>query len=122
MTTPSYSTKKRLVVIFFSVTIIVFVLVIRLGFWQIVRGEDLKKEALEQWTKGIEIKAKRGVIYDKNGKKLAMSISAYTVWARPADIKEPEKTAKLVADILNLDEKTVYDKITKNQRTEKIKQ
>lgn len=122
MTTPSYSTKKRLVVIFFSVTIIVLVLVIRLGFWQIVRGEDLKKEALEQWTKGIEIKAKRGVIYDKNGKKLAMSISAYTVWARPADIKEPEKTAKLVADILNLDEKTVYDKITKNQRTEKIKQ
>ena len=100
-----------------------FILLIgRLGFLQIVRGEELKKGALEQWTKGITIKSKRGIIYDRNGKKLALSISASTVWASPPDIKDPEKTAKEVARVLNLDEEYVYEKITKRVGTEKIKQ
>lgn len=102
---------------------LLFILLIgRLGFLQIVRGEELKKGALEQWTKGITIKSKRGIIYDRNGKKLALSVSASTVWASPPDIKDPERTAKEVARVLNLDEEYVYEKITKRVGTEKIKQ
>lgn len=122
MPAPSNKTKKRLVFIFFSVSFIVFLLILRLGYLQIVKGEELKKGALEQWTKGIEIKPKRGVIYDRNGKKLAMSVSSYTVWSSPADIDKPKETAKIVAEILKMDEKEVYEKITKNQRVEKLKQ
>ena len=58
MATPSNTSKKRLVFIFVVVLIIIFALIIRLGYIQIVTGEELKKGALEQWTKGIEIKAK----------------------------------------------------------------
>ncbi|NMB26741.1 MAG: PASTA domain-containing protein [Tissierellia bacterium] len=122
MATPSNTSKKRLVFIFVVVLIIIFALIIRLGYIQIVTGEELKKGALEQWTKGIEIKAKRGVIYDRNGKKLAISVSSYTVWASPADIEEPKKTAKAVAEVLDMDEEIIFGKITKEQRTEKIKQ
>lgn len=104
------------------VMILYVALIGRLGFLQIVKGEELKKGALEQWTKGITIKSKRGIIYDRNGKKLAMSVSASTVWASPPDIKDPEKTAKEVARILNLDEDYVYQKITKKVGIEKIKQ
>ena len=89
---------------------------------QIVKGEELKKGALEQWTKDIEVKAKRGIIYDRNGKKLAISISSYTVWCSPADIKDAKNTAEVVAKTLNMDEGLVYEKITKKKRTEKIKQ
>jgi len=99
-----------------------FALIIRLGFIQIVQGEELKKGALEQWTKSIEIKAKRGTIYDRNGKELAISVSSHTVWASPADIKNPEETAKKVAEVLELDEKEVYEKITKKVNVIKIKQ
>src|SRR5699024_4483330 len=124
MASPSNSTKKRLVVIFFGVSIVVFALILRIGYLQIVKGEELKKGALEQWTTGIEIKPKRGIIYDRNGKKLAVSVSSYTAWCNPAEIdKNKEKeTAQKVAEILNMDEEVVYEHITKKQRVSKIKQ
>lgn len=122
MVLPSSSTKKRLLFAFLMVVVLSFALIIRLGFIQIVQGEELKKGALEQWTKSIEIKAKRGTIYDRNGKELAISVSSHTVWASPADIKNPEETAKKVAEVLELDEKEVYEKITKKVNVIKIKQ
>ena len=122
MVAPSGSTKKRLLFAFVLVVTLAFALIIRLGFIQIVQGEELKKGALEQWTKSIEIKAKRGTIYDRNGKELAISISSHTVWASPADVKDPEETAKKVAEVLELDEGEVYEKITKKVNVVKIKQ
>ncbi|MCF6466504.1 penicillin-binding transpeptidase domain-containing protein [Clostridium sp. Cult2] len=122
MAVPSNSSKKRLIFIFIVVIVVIFSLIVRLGYIQIATGEELKKGALEQWTKGIEIKSKRGIIYDRNGKKLAISVSSYTVWASPADITNPEETAKQVAEVLGMEEKVVYEKIIKKSNVEKIKQ
>lgn len=122
MVSPSNSTKKRLIAVLLLTVAAIFGLIIRLGYIQIVKGEELKKGALEQWTKGIYINAKRGTIYDRNGKKLAISISSHTVWASPADIEDPTNTAKKVAEVLNLDETEVYNKITKDVNVIKIKQ
>ena len=99
-------------------------LVLRLGFLQIVRGEELKKGALNQWTRGIPIKSKRGIIYDKNGKKLAVSVSSSTVWAIPAEIKaeKAKYIAEEVSRVLELDEEETYKKITKKVSNERIKQ
>ncbi|GFN35963.1 stage V sporulation protein D [Tepidimicrobium xylanilyticum] len=122
MAVPTNTNKKRLIFVLIVISIAAFALIIRLGYIQIARGEELKKGALEQWTKGIEIKSKRGTIFDRNGKKLAISVSSYTVWASPADIKDPDTTVKLVAEVLNMDEELVYEKITKKTSVEKIKQ
>lgn len=124
MAKPSYSSKKRLLFVFVVVASISLALIVRLGYLQIVRGEELKKGAIGQWTKGITIKSKRGIIYDRKGQKLAVSISASTVWASPADVKagDPEKTAEEVARVLDMDKDKIYEKITKNIRTERIKQ
>lgn len=122
MTSPSNASKKRLLFVLLMTVLAIFFLTIRLGFIQIVKGEELKKGALEQWTKGIYINAKRGTIFDRNGKKLAISISSHTVWASPADIKDPVNTAKKVAEVLNLDESEVYEKLIKDTNVIKIKQ
>ncbi len=124
MAKPSYSSKKRLLFVFVVTAFISFALVLRLGYLQIIKGEELKKGAIGQWTKGITIKSKRGIIYDRKGQKLAVSISASTVWASPADIKtgDPKQIAEEVARVLDVDEDFVYEKITKNIRTERIKQ
>lgn len=122
MSLPRNVSKRRLILAFAMVLVISFGLILRLGYIQLVTGEELKKGALEQWTKGIEIKSKRGIIYDRNGKKLAISISSYTVWANPADIVDPDSTAKQVAKVLDMDESVVYEKITKKRNVEKIKQ
>lgn len=122
MQTPSKSTKSRLQFVLCAIIIVGLLLAVRLFQLQILKSEELKKGALEQWTRAIDIKSKRGIIYDRKGKKLAVSITAYTVWATPAEIKEPKDTAKQIALVLDMDEELVYEKITKNVSTEKIKQ
>ncbi len=122
MNTPIKSSKTRLKVAFFLAVLMVIVLILRLGYLQIYKGDELRKGALEQWTKSIDIKPHRGIIYDRNGKKLVVSTNAFTVWAYPADIDNPEESARLISDILDMDVDLVYEKITKKQSTEKIKQ
>lgn len=116
------SSKKRLRFVLVVALIIVIALIFRLFHIQVVRSEELKRGALEQWTKSIDIKSNRGVIYDRNGKKLAISTTAYTVWATPAEIKDKEETAKILAEQLDLNEEQIFEKITKNVGVEKIKQ
>ena len=122
MIKPSKSSKVRLKSILIMVLLVVIALIGRLGYLQVYKSEELKKGALEQWTKAIDIKSKRGIIYDKKGKKLAISISASTIYAYPAEIKDPHSTAKTIANVLNMDEEIIYEKLTKKQSSEKIKQ
>lgn len=123
MNTPKKSSRTRLKVALVLAALLVLALTIRLGYLQIYKGDELRRGALEQWTKSIDIKPKRGIIYDRRGNQLAISINAFTVWAYPSDIEKPEETALIISDILDMDVDLVYEKITKkNQSTEKIKQ
>lgn len=122
MNTPGKSSKTRLKFAFVMTVLLITALTIRIGYLQIYRGDELKKGALEQWTKSIDIKPNRGIIYDRKGNQLAISTNAFTVWAYPADIEKPEETAIIISDILDMDVDTVYAKITKKQMSEKVKQ
>ena len=103
MSQPSISSKRRLVVIFFIVSLFMFALIIRLGWIQIVQGEHYKELANSQQTRDIPIPSKRGTIYDRNGKELAISASTNTIWAKPKEVTEPEKAGEILSEILDLD-------------------
>lgn len=120
MSQPSISSKRRLLFIFTAVSLVLFGLIIRLGWIQIVRGEKYKELANKYQTRDIPIPAKRGIIYDRNGKELAISASTNTVWVHPNEVEEPEKTAAVLSSILELDEETVLKKIKTSQYIVKI--
>ena len=124
MKTSTISNKKRLVISLLLILSVVALLILRIGYLQVVRGEEFKKEALEQWTRGIPVKPKRGIIYDRNKKRLAVSISKDTVWVRPADVdkKELDKNASQLAKILDMDKKEIVEKLTNKQTLVKVKQ
>ena len=103
MSQPSISSKRRLVVIFFIVSLFMFALIIRLGWIQIVQGEHYKELANSQQTRDIPIPSKRGTIYDRNGKELAISASTNTIWAKPKEVTDPEKAGEVLSEILDLD-------------------
>ena len=104
--------------------ILVLILIFNLGKIQIFRNHELKKGALEQWTKSIPIRPKRGIIYDRRGKKLAVSVNASTVWASTNDMKKEDikDTAKKLSEVLRINEKEIYEKLKKEKSTENIKQ
>lgn len=92
--------KKRLVVVLILACTVFFVLVFRTGYLQIVKGDWLTKKALDQQTRDIPIEPKRGTIYDRNMKELAVSVTKYTVWAKPVEVKEKEKAAKVISELI----------------------
>ena len=57
--------QKRLLVISVLITFLFSLIVLRLGFLQIVNGGWLQAKAVDQWTRDVPLKAKRGTIYDK---------------------------------------------------------
>lgn len=76
---------------------------------------------MEQWTRDIPIPSKRGIIYDRNKKELAISATAYEVYVRPAEVKDKEAVANALVEVLGLDKQTALDKISVKKDTVIIK-
>lgn len=93
---PNLQNKRRILVFllfFFAVTLL---LIGRLGYIQLIKGNEYKKGAYEQWSKDVVINAKRGTIYDARGKKLAVSVNANTVVCFPVDVKKGSSDRTIV--------------------------
>lgn len=105
--------RKRITQLFLIMGAFLLFLIGRLAWIQFVNGDKLSTEALENRMDDIKVPAKRGTIYDRNGKELVISISSDTVYAIPPEIKKPAETAKKLAEILGLKYEEIYKKITK---------
>jgi stage V sporulation protein D (sporulation-specific penicillin-binding protein) len=92
--------KKRLVIVLTLACAVFFMLIFRTGYLQIIKGDWLTEKALDQQTRDIPIEPKRGTIYDRNMKELAVSVTKYTVWAKPVEVKEKEKSAKVISKLI----------------------
>lgn len=79
---------------------------------QVLSGKKLKTLAQRQHTTMLQLPPERGVIYDRNGEKLAVSIMANSVCADPSKIADPVRASRQVAGILNLDNQSVLKKIS----------
>jgi len=108
-------TKKRLLFTLIFCIAIILLLIIRLFHIQVIKGIELREKALEQWSRNIPVPSKRGIIYDRNKNILATNVSSYTIWARPADIFDPDKVSIKIANILDMDSNEIYKLITKRQ-------
>lgn len=87
----------------------------RLGFLQLVRGAELERMSLSQWAKEIPAEPKRGIIYDRLGRELAITTEADTVVAIPAQIVDPETTAAQLAAVLAMSKDTILERITRER-------
>jgi len=91
-----------------------FAVIVKLAGVQLIQGSELKLEAEEVRTRDLGVAASRGTIYDRNGNKLAVSITADSIAALPKVVKdseEAEATAKFLAEKLGLEYADVYEKL-----------
>ena len=65
----------------------------RLVYLQVIRHNDLAARARDQQTGTVEMPAKRGDILDRNGRVLAFSVDAESVYAVPTDIADADQAA-----------------------------
>lgn len=107
--------RKRVAFLFLVISVIMMGLISRLLYLQFYKSAWLSENAVDQRIREIPVEAKRGIIYDRHGRELAVSVSTESVYAIPAEIRNPEETAASLAAILALDETNLKNKLKKRQ-------
>ncbi len=102
-------------------TVAAFFLVLlgRLWYMQIIKGDEYSEVAINQRTRVISLFAPRGMIYDRNHNPLVTNRMAFTVSVLPDAAGEirrsPEKTA-LLAEILEISQDYVLNMLSPQRR------
>ena len=104
--------RRRIVITIFSFFCLFLIIAVRLFEIQILEADTLKKKAENQWTMEAVIQPIRGTIYDRNGKTLARSATAYTLSASPRQIENKISLASVLSPLLEMDENAVYARIS----------
>jgi len=71
----------------------------RLVYLQIFRYGDFQQRAQHQQQRSFDLSPKRGIIFDRGGRELAMSIQVDSVFATPSEIPDLPNTIGLIARI-----------------------
>ena len=77
-----------ILMLFFGLCIAV--IIGRIAYIQFVKGEEYKQKAYDQYTTETPINARRGTIYDRNMKEMAISVTAEDCIIVPNKIRNPE--------------------------------
>ncbi len=79
----------------------------RLIYLQIFCYGDFERRALHQQQRSFDLSPKRGVIYDRAGRELAMSIQVDSAFVVPSETPDLANTISLIARITNEDPRVV---------------
>ncbi len=108
------STRRRLLFVFVIVLTIAISLIGRLGYIQLVIGEELHEQAWQQWNRNIPAASPRGEILDRNQDLLVGSITADSLMAIPSQVQDPEGLAERLAGILDQEQEELAEKLTED--------
>jgi len=75
----------------------------RLVYLQVFRYGEFVERAQRQQQRTVEVAARRGIIYDREGRELAMSTAVESVFAVPSEIPDLPNTISLVSRIVQSD-------------------
>ncbi len=116
--------KRRTIIMVLAVICALVALVVRVAYWQIIRGDELSEKAKAQQQGSSIITASRGNIYDRNGKVLAESASVNTLICNPEDVKadgDADVIAARLSPVIGMEQEDIKKLITKNARYQVIK-
>ncbi|MEE0776584.1 MAG: penicillin-binding transpeptidase domain-containing protein [Bacillota bacterium] len=101
---PQQTINKRLLVVYVMVFAVFAVLIGRLFYMQIIKGEAYTARAENNITRTVELEARRGVIYDKNGNILASSKPYMSTNVYLDEVEDRDALAQALADLFNRDD------------------
>jgi cell division protein FtsI (penicillin-binding protein 3) len=85
--------------------------IFRLVELQVVKYGEFQQRASKQQQRTIDVSPRRGIIYDRNGHELAMSVNVDSVFAVPSEVPDQVNTVNLLARILKEDPRDLLAKM-----------
>jgi len=109
------SSRLRLLVIFGLAVVWMVAVLARVSYLQLFRYREYLERANNQQQRIIEISPMRGVIYDRNGRELAMSIPVDSCFANPDEISDPAMVARLLSHVLGTPAEEIEQKLAQSR-------
>jgi cell division protein FtsI (penicillin-binding protein 3) len=91
------------------------VVVARLAELQLAHGDRYRARAQRQQERRIEISPQRGSIFDREGRPLAVSAEASSIYAIPESVRQPAEAARLLAPHLGMAPDAVLARLTQKK-------
>lgn len=111
---------KRIKIVFLIICFLFLLIVGKVFYIQVIDYGKLSTYAENLWGRNLPIESNRGLITDRNGVVLADNVTTSSLVFIPNQIEDKEKTAKLIAEILGVDEKEIYQHVTKKTSIERV--
>jgi cell division protein FtsI (penicillin-binding protein 3) len=83
----------------------------RVTYLQLFRHSEYLARAMRQQRRTIEITPKRGVIFDRNLRPLAMSVPVQSAFAVPSEVKDTSLAARLLSGVLGMPAEEIQEKL-----------
>jgi len=109
-------TRLRLMLLALSISLWALVIGIRLVHLQVLGSEFFEKQGTRQSERTINLDPRRGPILDREGRVLAVSVDAQSLYAVPQDIGDAEATAAALARALGLEASGRHELVGKLQK------
>jgi len=108
-------TPSRIRKVLYALIIVFALLCVRLAFVQLGAAKSLSNIASNQYRLLVPLLSKRGVIYDRNLKELAININLISIFAEPFKIKDKGIVSQKLASVLGLNWDEIYKKLNQEK-------
>ena len=92
------SNRSRLMLGFLALLLLIVLLIFRMGYWQIVKADDLKEMATSMQKVDTELDAVRGSIYDSRMNTLAETVTEYELYGYTHELYKSDELTALERD------------------------
>jgi cell division protein FtsI (penicillin-binding protein 3) len=96
-------TKLRVFLVGFVFIVLFAVIGAKAFHLQVYRSPWLAQKASRQYEQSLTASGKRGTVYDRNLREMAITVDVASIAARPSEIKNLQSTSKALAKALKMD-------------------
>jgi len=97
-------------------TLFIVIIGAKAMYLQVFRCSWLSQKAADQYEVSFKSSGKRGTIFDRNLRELAISIDVHSIAAHPQKIKDPNGTARSLSKILKINRKVLARKLNSKKK------
>lgn len=107
---------RRFGIISFVILLGFIAVISKLAYLQLLEGKVLAMKAERQHRRLIEVEGKRGVIYDKAMREIAVNLDMTSVYGVPSAIENPSVVAKKISGEVGIDTLTLAKKLDNDRQ------
>ncbi len=104
----------RLLVLGLALAVVWVAVGFRLFDIQVVRADEFREEGLAQRLRTVELNPRRGTIFDRDGRVLAFTIDATSIYVHPHQVEDVVGTSLALAGALGIPASVVQEKLLKD--------